>query len=100
MHKLSKRRPSFNTVLAAKKASQPHCARLGRLDGLSRGGVPDEPLYLRDLTNKLVHSSHYTWNLKDEMEPKLICHSPDPERWKFAEVDMVRLAALCGQLMS
>jgi len=62
--------------------------------------APDEPLYLRDLTNKLIHSSHFTWNLKDEMEPKLICHSPDPERWKFAEVDMVSFAAFCGKLMS
>jgi hypothetical protein len=65
-----------------------------------KDGKDDEPLYLRDLANKLMHSSHFAWNLKDEMEPKLVCHSPHPERWKFAEIDMVSLAAFCGQLMS
>jgi hypothetical protein len=60
----------------------------------------EEPLYFRDLTNKLVHSTHFTWNLKDEMEPKLVCHSPDKERWVRAEIEMVALAAFCGMLMS
>jgi hypothetical protein len=63
-----------------------------------KDGEADEPLYLRDLTNKLIHSSHYSWDLSNEMEPKLICHSPDPKRWKIAEIEMVSLAAFCGGL--
>jgi hypothetical protein len=63
-------------------------------------GAADEPLYFRDLTNKLLHSSHFTWDTSNEMEPKLICHSPDQARWKFAEIEMVGLAWVCGQIMS
>jgi hypothetical protein len=38
MHKLSKRGPSFNTVLAAKKSVPTPMCEVGTLDALSRGG--------------------------------------------------------------
>jgi hypothetical protein len=63
-------------------------------------GAADEPLYVRDLTNKLSHSSHFSWDRSNEMDPKLICHSPDPKRWVRAEISMIGLAYLCGQIMS
>ena len=34
-------------------------------------------------------------NMEDETEPKLVCHSAKPERWKFAEID---IGPLCGIL--
>jgi hypothetical protein len=58
---------------------------------------PDEPLYLRDLTNKIVHAADYMWDF--ENIPKFVCISGDPKRWTAAEIDIERLAAFCGQLM-
>src|SRR5205807_4827729 len=43
-------------------------------------------LYLRDLTNKILHSSGIDWNVTDRDNPMLICHSADPSRWQRAEV--------------
>jgi hypothetical protein len=63
-------------------------------------GKPDERLYLRDLTNKIMHASNLEWNFSDPDEPKLICISPDPDRWVRAEIHVVALAAFCGRLMS
>lgn len=61
---------------------------------------PDEDLYLRDLTNKIMHAAKYEWNFSDSESPKLICISDKPERWVCAEVEVVALAGLCGLLMS
>ena len=63
-------------------------------------GQPDEELYLRDLTNKIVHASNFEWDFSDLEAPKLICVSQKPERWGRAEINVVTLAAICGQLMS
>jgi hypothetical protein len=60
---------------------------------------PDEPLYLRDLTNKIIHAHHLEWDLSTPDDPKLICISRQPERWLRAEIEVVALAAFCGQLM-
>jgi hypothetical protein len=61
---------------------------------------PDEPLYLRDLTNKIIHAHHLEWDFSNPDDPKLICISRHPERWLKAEVDVVSLAAFCGELMA
>jgi hypothetical protein len=45
-----------------------------------KDSAPDEPLYLRDLTNKVVHAANYQWSF--EGTPKLVCISADPARWK------------------
>jgi len=58
-----------------------------------------EPLYLRDMTNKIVHATDWRWNINSPDQPKLVCISDDPDRWVKAEVDIERLAALCGLLM-
>jgi hypothetical protein len=63
-------------------------------------GQPDEMLYLRDLTNKIMHAANFEWDFSDHENPKLICNSHQPERWARAEIEVVALAALCGELMS
>ena len=63
-------------------------------------GQPDEVLYLRDLTNKLTHAANFEWDFSDPDNPKLICISQQPERWGRAEIEVVALAALCGQIMN
>jgi hypothetical protein len=65
-----------------------------------KDGAPEEPLYLRDLTNKIMHASDFGWDFTDPGRPKLVCISSDPERWKVTEIDLLALAAFCGQLMS
>lgn len=63
-------------------------------------GQPDEPLYLRDLTNKVIHAHHLEWDFSAPDDPKLVCISRQPERWLKAEAQVVALAAFCGQLMA
>jgi hypothetical protein len=36
---------------------------------------PDEPLYLRDLTNKIIHAHHLEWDFSIPDGPKLVCIS-------------------------
>ena len=59
-----------------------------------------EVLYLRDLTNKIIHAHHLEWDFSRSDDPKLICVSRKPERWVRAEVEIIALASFCGQLMS
>lgn len=61
---------------------------------------PDEVLYLRDLTNKIMHAANYEWDFSNSDNPKLVCISSKPERWGRAEVEIVALAEFCGELMS
>lgn len=65
-----------------------------------RQDQPDEVIYMRDLTNKIMHASDFEWDFSDSESPKLVCISHKPERWVRAEVEIVALAALCGELMS
>ncbi|MBB5409185.1 hypothetical protein HDG34_003126 [Paraburkholderia sp. HC6.4b] len=61
---------------------------------------PNEPLYLRDLTNKIIHAQHLKWDFSVPDDPKLVCISRDPERWLRAEIQVVALVAFCGQLIA
>ena len=63
-------------------------------------GKDDEVLYLRDLTNKIMHAARYEWNFSDPDNPSFICYSSKPERWGKAKVELVKVASFCGQLMS
>lgn len=65
-----------------------------------KDGQPDEPLYLRDMTNKIVHAQRLEWDFMESSDPKLVCVSQDPTRWDKAEVRIIALAAFCGMLMS
>jgi hypothetical protein len=63
-------------------------------------GKPDKVLSLRDVPNKIIHASKLEWDFSDEMRPLLICHGRESEKWVRAEVKIIAVAALCGQLMS
>jgi hypothetical protein len=59
----------------------------------------EEDLFLRDLTNKIVHALRIEWDASDPEDAKIICHADDQERWLRAEISLPRLAAFCGGLM-
>src|SRR5262249_18287071 len=67
--------------------------RLFKPDGI------EEPLFLRDMTNKIVHAKDWQWDLNLPEWPKLICMSDDPARWTKAEIEIQALAAFCGSLI-
>ena len=72
----------------------PNCGRLIMKDGSER------VLTFREVANKLIHSSRLEWDCLKNSEPSLICHTRDKEHWLRAEIDLVAVAAVCGQLMS
>jgi hypothetical protein len=74
-----------------KGAQQP---AFGRLEP---DGQPEEDLYLRDLTNKVIHARELRWDFKSPGRPMLICLSDS--RWRRAEIDLKLLARFCGMLM-
>jgi len=53
-------------------------------------------LYLRDLTNKILHSSRFEWVLSGD--PIVVSHSVDGDRWIRAEINVVELLKLGGIL--
>jgi hypothetical protein len=40
------------------------------------------PLYVRDLTNKVMHAAYFKWDLSKPNDPKVNCLPHDPTRWK------------------
>lgn len=56
-------------------------------------------LHFRDFTNKVMHASEFQWDFSDEHNPKVICLPNDSDRWRRAEIDLVRLTGLIGCLM-
>ena len=58
----------------------------------------EEPLKMRDVANKIIHASHFEWSFTNPRQPVLICYGQQSERWLRAEIDIVAVAALCGQL--
>ena len=59
-----------------------------------------EPLALREVANKIIHAANFSWNFSTENKPFLICMPRDNQRWRQADIDIVALAAFCGQLIS
>lgn len=77
--------------------SEPYeCGTLVTKDG------SEKLLTVREAANKVIHSARMEWNF--DPSPTLICHArpADAEKWGWtrAEVDVMALAAVCGQLMS
>jgi hypothetical protein len=72
----------------------PSCGRVVMKDG------SEKLLTLREVANKLIHSSRLEWDFLKNHDPSLICHTRDREHWLRAEIDLVAVAAVCGQLMS
>lgn len=67
-----------------------------------QGGT--SPLSLREVANKVIHSARLEWNFDRPKDPVLISHAaPDQQQrhnWVRAEIKIIDLAALCGQLLS
>ena len=58
-----------------------------------------EPLYLRDMTNKIMHAAEFKWELSDPNDPRVICRPRDEDRWQMADINLIAVAALIGELM-
>lgn len=58
-----------------------------------------QELKMRDVPNRIIHASHREWTFSNPKRPALGCRSQRPEHWIRAEIDVVAVAALCGQLM-
>ena len=59
-----------------------------------------ERLALREVANKIIHAASFSWDFSTENKPFLVCTPRDNQRWRQANIDIVALAAFCGQLMS
>jgi hypothetical protein len=66
--------------------------RLIYLDGA------EEELNLSDVANKIIHASGFSWGFDDSNSPMLICNSREEEKWTRAEISLVHLASVCGNL--
>lgn len=66
--------------------------------------LPDDSetvLALRDVANKIIHAKGFEWvESQHTRYPMLICHSREGEKWARAEIELVNLAAVCGNLAS
>jgi hypothetical protein len=67
---------------------------------LENGEVID--LSFREFSNKIIHTKTFNWDYSADKPPRLICYSRDDDKrkWNSAEVDLVNLAAFCGQFIS
>jgi hypothetical protein len=59
-----------------------------------------KPLALREVANKIIHAADFAWDFSTQNNPLLICKPRDNQRWTEAHIDIVAVAAFCGQLMS
>jgi hypothetical protein len=57
----------------------------------------EEPLYFRDVTNKLTHARRFDWRHGDS--PTVTCTSDDPNRWLTAEIDLTAFVAVCERIL-
>lgn len=63
-------------------------------------GKPAKRLELREVANKIIHASDLEWDFSAEHSPVLVCSSQNTGKWVQAEINVVAVAAFCGQLMS
>jgi hypothetical protein len=61
---------------------------LGEVGSVIQGNGKSEPLYLRDMTNKVAHGSKFTWSAEAQ---NVQCVSREPKRWQSATIDLDRL---------
>jgi hypothetical protein len=57
-------------------------------------------LSLREACNKIIHAKRIAWDFSDPERPVIVCESQQPEQWTSASIDLVKVAAFCGNLMS
>jgi len=61
---------------------------LGKVGSVTQGDGRSEPLYLRDMTNKVAHCSKFSWQTDAQ---RVECTSREPLRWKSATIDLTLL---------
>ncbi len=59
----------------------------------------NEQLCLRELTNKILHAKDLNWDFSNSGNPKIICVPNNLDGWIRAEIEVVAVAAYCGNLM-
>lgn len=64
---------------------------------VTQGDGSNTDLHFRDLTNKLMHGQRYEWKLRTD-DPTIIVHAKDTDRWRTAEIRIVALMSLVGDL--
>ena len=66
---------------------------------LRREGIPDaEPIFLRDVSNKIIHARSLSWKFNREERPTLVAHPRESEKWQRAEIDILNVVSVCGNL--
>jgi hypothetical protein len=62
------------------------------------------PLTMREVANKILHSTGFGWDLNAGPGPILICTAHESQKkrakWVRAEIEINQVAAACGLLMS
>lgn len=69
--------------------------KFGRL--ILKDGKTEE-LNLREVANKIIHASGFSWSFDNPKLPMLVCSSREEEKWIVAEISIVHLASVCGNL--
>ncbi|WP_394730738.1 hypothetical protein [Altererythrobacter sp. GH1-8] len=67
-----------------------------RLGHVIQANQSKTPLYLRDMTNKILHSSAFSFGLDQGSDPIITCHSREPYRWRQADIRVYGLMDLAG----
>lgn len=74
-----------------KQTKQPALGEVVQADGKRT------ELHFRDITNKIMHGTHYEWRLGND-DPKVIISSDQPDRWQNAEISLFRLMGIIAGL--
>jgi hypothetical protein len=72
--------------------------KMPALGTVVQGDGSTTDLFFRDMTNKIIHASGFSWELADAKAPKIVCLSNDGIRWKEAHTDLVTLMTYLGSL--
>jgi hypothetical protein len=62
------------------------------------GSREPDPIFLRDVSNKIIHARSLSWEFNTEDRPTLVAHPRDSEKWQRAEIDILNVVAVCGNL--
>lgn len=65
-----------------------------------KSGSATEPLYLRDMTNKIIHAVGFSYKIEEGNEPLIGCHAREGSRWDVAVIEVRRLMDFGSTLMS
>lgn len=60
----------------------------------------DVRLTFREVANKIIHTAGFKWDFSTADRPLLVCTPRDNQRWRQASIDIVALAAICGEFIS